>query len=44
MYVDILGFLFNILSNFSYLIKYIFITVAEHMIIGSILTFVTFLK
>ena len=36
----LLGFLFNILSNFSYLDKTIYIlTVTEHMIIGSILTF-----
>ena len=40
-----LGFLFNILSNFSYLDKIIYLlTVAEHMIIGSILTFTYFSK
>ena len=40
-----LGFLFNILSNFSYLTKIIYLlTVAEHMIIGSILTFAYFSK
>ena len=41
----LLGFLFNILSNFSYLDKTIYIlTVTEHMIIGSILTFSYFSK
>ena len=40
-----LGFLFNILSNFSYLNKIIYLlTVTEHMIIGSILTFTYFSK
>ena len=41
----ILGFLFNFLSNLSYLDKIIYLlTVAEHMIIGSILTFTYFSK
>ena len=40
-----LGFLFNILSNLSYLDKIIYLlTVTEHMIIGSILTFTYFSK
>ena len=40
-----LGFIFNILSNLSYLDKTIYLlTVTEHMIIGSILTFSYFSK
>ncbi|MBF95894.1 MAG: hypothetical protein CFH34_01169 [Alphaproteobacteria bacterium MarineAlpha9_Bin4] len=40
-----LGFLFNILSNLSFLDKYLYLlTLAEHMIIGSILTFSYFSK
>ena len=42
---SLLGFLFNILSNLSYLDKTIYLlTVTEHMIIGSILTFTYFSK
>ena len=41
----LLGFIFNILSNLSYLDKIIYLlTVAEHMVIGSILTFTYFSK
>ena len=40
-----LGFIFNILSNLSYLDKTIYIfTLSEHIIIGSILTFAYFSK
>tara|TARA_B100000029_G_C17315585_1_gene866116 strand:+ start:446 stop:814 length:369 start_codon:yes stop_codon:yes gene_type:complete len=40
-----LGFLFNILSNLSFLDKSLYVlTLAEHMIIGSILTFSYFSK
>ena len=40
-----LGFIFNILSNLSYLDKTIYIfTLTEHIIIGSILTFAYFSK
>ena len=40
-----LGFIFNILSNLSYLDKTLYImTISEHMIIGSILTFSYFSK
>ena len=40
-----LGFIFNILSNLSYLDKILYImTISEHMIIGSILTFSYFSK
>ena len=43
--LTILGFIFNILSNLSYLDKTIYLlTVTEHMIIGSILTFSYFSK
>tara|TARA_B100000073_G_C23304130_1_gene399907 strand:+ start:8 stop:388 length:381 start_codon:yes stop_codon:yes gene_type:complete len=43
--LTLLGFLFNILSNLSYLDKTIYLlTVTEHMIIGSILTFSYFSK
>ena len=40
-----LGFLFNILSNLSFLDKPLYVlTLAEHMIIGSIITFSYFSK
>ncbi len=40
-----LGFIFNILSNLSFLDKTLYVlTLAEHMIIGSILTFSYFSK
>ena len=40
-----LGFIFNIISNLSYLNKTLYImTISEHMIIGSILTFSYFSK
>ena len=40
-----LGFIFNILSNLAYLDKTLYImTISEHMIIGSILTFSYFSK
>ena len=43
--LTLLGFLFNIISNLSYLDKAVYIlTVTEHMIIGSILTFSYFSK
>ncbi len=43
--LTLLGFLFNILSNLSYLDKMIYLlTVTEHMIIGSIITFSYFSK
>ena len=43
--LTLIGFLFNILSNLSYLDKTIYIfTVTEHMVIGSILTFSYFSK
>ena len=43
--LTLLGFLFNILSNLSYLDKTIYLlTITEHMIIGSILTFSFFSK
>ncbi len=38
--LTVLGFIFNILSNFSFLDKPLYIlNLSEHMIIGSILTF-----
>ncbi len=43
--LSILGFIFNILSNLSYLDKKLYLfTLAEHMIIGSIITFCYFSK
>ena len=45
IYLTLLGFLFNILSNLSYLDKTVYLlTVMEHMVIGSILTFSYFSK
>ena len=44
-FFNVEGFIFNILSNLAYLDKTLYImTISEHMIIGSILTFSYFSK